>query len=230
MDGLTVSRVAIERTVRLVSTARLREAVLLDLVDPDELDALAEIEGATSNRLLAQDRGAGDVDRHEMVFGVSHANFINAAFAYARPGSPNRFNGTDRGAWYAGFEPETSLAEVRHHLTAFLAATGVYQATVDYAELLASFAGEYVDLRPNPDHPALAPEPAAGYPAGNALANATRASGYYGIIYPSVRNPGGTCIVALVPHAVQSVVQGDIYRMQWRGQPEPSITRIDALI
>ena len=224
---MTVSRVAIERTVRLVSTARLREAVLLDLVDPDEMEALAEIEGATSNRLLAQDRGAGDVDRHELVFGVSHANFINAAFAYAKPGSPNRFNGTDRGAWYAGFELETSLAEVRHHLTAFLAATGVYQATVDYAELLASFAGEYVDLRTNPDHPALAPDPAAGYPAGNALANATRASGYYGIIYPSVRNPGGTCIVALVPHAVQSVVQGDIYRMQWRGLPEPAVTRID---
>jgi len=226
LDGLTVSRIAIERTVRLVTTARLREAVLLDLVDPDELDALAEIEGSTSNRLRAQDRGFGDINPHEMVFGVPHANFINAAFAYAKPLSLNRFNGPDRGAWYAGFELETSLAEVTFHLTAFLADTGVYDATVEYAELFASFAGEYLDLRPHPNHPALDPDGSVGYPVGNALANTTRASGFYGIVYPSVRNPRGTCLVALVPHAVQSVVQGKVYRLVWQGSPDPHISDV----
>ncbi len=55
---LPIVREAFGRTVRLVSTARLRDPVLLQLIDDeDELGALAEIEGATSARLVAEGRG-----------------------------------------------------------------------------------------------------------------------------------------------------------------------------
>ena len=53
-----VATIAIERAVRLVSTARLRDPVLLALVDPTMLDDLAEIEGATSFRLTEQSHAA----------------------------------------------------------------------------------------------------------------------------------------------------------------------------
>jgi len=227
LDGLTITREALARTVRLVTTARLRPSVLLGLVGEEDLAALAEIEGATSNRLRAQAGGAGDLAAYEMIFGVPHAVFINAAFAYAKPREPNRFNGADRGAWYAALAVATSLAEVAFHLTEALSMTGVFEAVVEYAELYASFAGEFVDLRRHPDHPALRPEKAVGYPAGNLLADAVRARGLNGIIYPSVRHPGGTCIAALFPHAVQSVAEGDVYRLTWRGTPEPSIERAE---
>jgi RES domain-containing protein len=226
LQELTVTREALPRTVRLVSTARLRDPVLLRLADASELDALAEIEGATSSRLIAEARGTSAINPHELVFGVPHSAHINAAFAYARPRALNRFNGPERGAWYAALELETSLAEVSFHLTRFLAETGVYEAVVDYAELYASFAGEFVDLRPLPDHPALDPDPDAGYPAGNALADEARATGLNGIIYPSVRRTGGTCIAALFPHAVQSVAQGDVWRLTWAGAPEPSVEKL----
>ena len=226
IDDIPVAREALPRTVRLVSSARLRESVLLGLADANDLDALAEIEGATSGRLIAEARGLGGVSPHELVHGVPHAAHINAAFAYARPDALNRFNGPERGAWYAALEVETSLAEVGFHLTRFLAATGVYEAIVEYGELYASFAGEFVDLRAAPDHPALDPDPAAGYPAGNRLADAARAEGLNGIIYPSVRRAGGTCIAALFPHAVQSVAQGDVWRLTWAGSPEPVTQRI----
>lgn len=226
LEGLTITQGALPRTIRLVTTARLRESVLLGLVGEDDLEALAEIEGATSNRLLTQMRGSGEVQPYEMVYGVPCAHFINAAFAYAKPREPNRFNGSDRGAWYGGFELETSIAEVRFHMTQMLAATGVFDATVDYAELHASFAGDFLDLREHSDHPSLNPEKGAGYPAGNALAEAVRVKGHNGIIYPSVRHTGGTCIVALFPHAVQSVAQGAIHRMTWNGSPEPIVERL----
>lgn len=228
LEGLTITRDALPRTIRLVTTARLRPPVLSRLVDAEELAALAEIEGATSNRLMAQNRGTADVQSYELVYGVPHAAFINASFAYAKPRDPNRFNGSERGAWYAALELDTCLAEVRHHLTEVLSHTGVYEAVVDYAELYASFAGEFVDLRPHGDHICLNPEKAIGYPAGNALADAARARGLNGIIYPSVRRQGGTCIAALFPHAVQSIAQGDVYRMTWRGSPEPDIERVAA--
>lgn len=226
LEELTVSRHAIERTIRLVTTARLRESVLLDLVDQDDLAALAEIEGATSNRLIAQSRGTSDVQSYELVYGVPHASFINAAFAYAKPREPSRFSAADRGAWYASLELETGLYEVRFHMTEMLAATDTFEATVEYAELFASFAGEFVDLRTSPDVTALNPNKAIGYPAGNALADAARAKGLNGIIYPSVRHTGGVCVAALFPHAVQSVAQGDVYRMTWHGTPEPNIAKV----
>jgi hypothetical protein len=226
LEGLTITRDALPRTTRLVTTARLRPPVLRRLVDADDLAALAEIEGATSNRLLAQNRGTADVQAYELVYGVPHAAFINASFAYAKPREANRFNGAERGAWYAALDLETCLAEVRHHLTEALAQTGVFEATVDYAELHASFAGEFVDLRRHADHVCLHPDKKVGYPAGNALADAARARGLNGIIYPSVRHAGGTCIAALFPHAVQSVAQGDVYRMIWRGAPEATIEKV----
>ena len=58
IEGLPVIREAFPRTVRLVTTARLRDSVLLALVDQAELDALAEIERATSQRLIIQERGS----------------------------------------------------------------------------------------------------------------------------------------------------------------------------
>ena len=224
IDGIPVATEAFPRTVRLVTTARLREAVLRPLVDSDEeLKLLAEIEGATSARLVAEHRGIAGLAANELVHDVPHAHFINAAFAYARPREPNRFNGTARGAWYAALELATCLAEVGYHITAFLADAGRFEAVVEYAELYASMSGDFLDMRQTPAHPALDPDKARAYPLGNALALEARALGLNGVIYPSVRHTGGTCIVALRPAAVQSVRQGDVYRMVWRGSPDPSI-------
>lgn len=224
VDGVPVVTEAFPRTVRLVTTARLRAAVLAPLVDgDDELALLAEIEGATNTRLVAQDRGISGLAANELVYDVPHAHFINASFAYAKPQQPNRFNGADRGAWYAALDVATCLREVGYHLTNALADAGDYNATVDYAEMFCSLAGEFLDLRQVPDHPSLDPDKARAYPLGNALAEGARAAGLNGIIYPSVRHAGGTCLVALRPAAVQSVRQGAVYRMIWCGDPTPAI-------
>jgi RES domain-containing protein len=226
LTGLRVVREAFPRTVRLVTSARLRESVLLALVGADELDPLAEIEGATSARLQAEHRGLGTIDARELVHGVPHASFINASFAYAKPRELNRFNGPGRGAWYAALDVATCLAEVGHHMTEFLGRAGSYAATIEYTEIHASLAGEYLDLRDAAGHLCLDPDPVIGYPAGNAIADAARGLGLKGIIYPSVRHPGGTCFVALSPHAVQSAAMGDSYRLVWNGTAEPVISRI----
>ena len=224
IDGVPIVVEAFPRTVRLVTTARLRTAVLAALADSeDELADLAEIEGATSARMIAQERGISGLRANELVYDVPHAHFINASFAYAKPQQPNRFNGPNRGAWYAALVVATCLAEVGFHLTNMLADAGDYNATVEYAEMFSSMAGDFLDLRQAPAHPALGADIATAYPVGNALADGARAAGLNGIIYPSVRHAGGTCIAALRPAAVQSVRQGAVYRMIWRGSPTPTI-------
>jgi RES domain-containing protein len=223
-----VRRIAHDRTIRLVATARLRDPVLLKLVAQTDLAALEEIESATSGRLRAQQAGAERLDRRELVYGLAHAHFINAAFAYFMPRRLNRFNGPGRGAWYAALALDTCVAEVTFHMERELANIADFNAIVDYAELYASFIGDFVDLRAaNPRPEFLDPDPDKSYAAGNGYADAVRAAGHYGILYPSVRHAGGTCLVALVPHAVQSVAQGAVIRLAWTGKPGPRVSQLD---
>lgn len=227
IDGVPIIRDGFAKTVRLVTTARLREAVLKALVDSEkELEELAEIDGATSTRLVAEARGLAQISARDLIHNVPGASFVNASFAYSKPRELNRFNAPGRGAWYAALVVETCLAEVAFHMTEFLGRTGVFEVTVDYAELHASLAGEYLDLRKKPSHPSLSKDMTTGYKAGNALADAAIAKGINGIIYPSLRHKTGICFAVLFPHAVQSVAQGDVFRLKWTGNPSPSIERL----
>lgn len=81
-DAYAVMRIAEPRTIRLVSTKRLEDPVLKRLVASEQrLHDLAEIEGATSGRLVSQRRGDDHITPAEFVAGIPHAAFINAAFA-----------------------------------------------------------------------------------------------------------------------------------------------------
>ena len=219
------------RAVRLVASGRLRDPVLCLLLDDrrmigrsaEELAALArdlaEIEGGTSARLNAQSTLSA-------VFpsGRPHANFVNAAFAYWRPRERNRFNDAGFGAWYAAFEVETAIAEVTFHIGRELERVRDWHATVEWSEMWASFAGAFVDLRGVEPRPVcLDPDIAVGYAAGNVVAREVREAGHNGIIYPSVRRAGGTCLVALWPHVVQSVAQGGVIRAVWDGASVPAV-------
>src|SRR3984957_14693912 len=225
LNGLPVVREAFPRTIRLVSTARLRPPVLEGLVSAEDAAALAEIEGATSNRLLAERRGTEGIGRDEVIHGLPYAIVVNAAFAYWKPREANRFN-APHGAWYAALDVGTCLREVAHHMSEFLARSGQLKGVVEYSEMFASMAGEFVGLRQAPGHPCLDPDPTVGYPVGNAIADAACGQGLNGIIYLSARQAGGTCIAALRPHAVQSVAPGAVYRLEWSGDREPAVTRI----
>ena len=215
-------------TVRLISTGRLKDPVLLPLAaNHGVLEDLAELESVTNGRLQAQEVGLRDLHPRELVFGRAGHTFINAAFTHTRPGG-NRFNGEGRGAWYCGFSAETALGEVSYHLTRELAAIGRFENVTDYAELIADFFARFHDLRrlDHADELALQVDPAIGYPAGQALAARLRQEAdSNGIVYPSVRHAGGTCLAAFRPDLVQNLRQGGIWRIEWLGTPTPSVTR-----
>ncbi|PSJ62464.1 RES family NAD+ phosphorylase [Kumtagia ephedrae] len=216
-------------TIRLISTGRLKQPVLLPLAaNREELENLAELEGATSGRLQAQEGGLPDLDPRELVFGRPGYTFVNAAFAYTRPGG-NRFNDDARGAWYCGFDADTALGEVSFHLTRELAAVDRFDNVTDYAELVADFVGSFHDLRGSEfsEHPVLDPDTEVAYPAGQALARHLRKElAAIGLVYPSVRYAGGTCLAAFHPDLVQNLRQGGIWRLEWRGSPIPTITGV----
>lgn len=156
----------------------------------------------------------------ELVAGQPHIAFINAAFSYWRLNELNRFNGPGRGAWYAALALQTCLAEVSFHMLRELERVNDFSATVDYAEMFASFAGRFVDLRKiSSAAPCLDPEPAVGYPAGNTLANEVIAKGHNGIIYPSVRHKRGTPCCALSSRStVGQAGKSSSIEVEWRAK------------
>lgn len=229
MTGLPVSDLAQAGTVRLIPSARLQPPALDPLADTEgERDDIAEIEGFTNARLVAPNGGLLDIEQGELLtpaYGWGHT-YINAAFIYTRA-SGNRFNGPERGAWYAAFDVETSLAEVAYHLARELTAINRYDNETDYGELIADFIGTFHDARQvsgAPDY--LHDDTAVAYPAGQRLAVQLRGRGSRGLIYPSVRHPGGTCIAVFKPSVVQNLRQGGMWRLTWRGRPEAEIVRV----
>lgn len=219
--------------VRLIPETRHKPPVLRGLVDTDEeADILAALEGETSARLIAEREGSAALDRRELVFarrahdlrlyGESH---INAAFTYTRP-TGNRFNTGDRGAWYCSYDTLTSAEEVAFHRTRELGFVGRYEDEARYVELLADFIGDFPDLHNEPGHPALKADTDTGYPAGQALAADLRRAGHRGLLYPSVRRPGGRCFVAFDPGVVQNVRPGASWRLTWTGSPEYAVEAI----
>jgi hypothetical protein len=76
---------------------------------------------------------------------VPNAQIINAAFTHAHP-LGSRFNGPERGAWYARFALETQ-AEITFHKTVQFSEIGCFDDEASYADCLADFSGDFHDLR-----------------------------------------------------------------------------------
>ena len=212
--------------VRLIPETRHKPPVLRGLVDTDDEAAiLATLEAETSARLITEREGSPGIDLRELAFArrardlaVYGQTHINAAFTYTRT-TGNRFNGGDRGAWYCSYDSQTSAEEVGFHRTRELGFVGRYHDESRYVELLADFIGDFPDLSDDPGHPALHPDPARGYAAGQALALALRREAHRGLLYPSVRRPGGRCFVAFDPGIIQNVRPGASWTLIWSGSP-----------
>lgn len=198
------------------------ESVLADIADDSEhLNLIFEVDAATNDRLGA---GAGllpGIGPAELVAGVPCAAVINASFCHAHPLGA-RFSGPDRGAWYAGFDVETAQAEVGFHKSVQLAEIGVFEDTVTCDDYLADFSAAFHDLRrARAFKDCLDP---GSYVASQTLAERLLTAGALGVVYPSVRHRGGTCVACFRPALVGNVRRAKTYRFTWSGDSVPTVT------
>ena len=183
------------------------ETVLTRLTeDPKDLQKLFELEGATNDRLLGESGLLPGITVRELVFGLSYSHVVNAAFTHTSP-LGNRFNGPERGAWYAGFSRKTSELEVAYHRSQELKEIRWAEREVfTYVDFLADFRGEFHDLRgATPFANCLDP---SSYKASQRLASELLEAGSAGVVYPSVRHAGGVCIGCFRPALVNNVRKG----------------------
>lgn len=198
------------------------DSVLARIADGDaHLADIFDLDNATNDRLLAENNLLPGIGIHELVFGVPYFRIVNAAFCHPHP-LGSRFNGPDRGAWYAAFELATAQAEVVFHKTIELAEVDWFDEDITYDDYLADFSAEFHDIR-NPGRFAdcLA---ADTYRASQDLAQQLLHAGSLGVVYPSVRRGNGTCLACFRPPLVGNVRKGKTFRFAWKGGPKPEIS------
>jgi RES domain len=211
-------------THRLVPS-KYRESVLARIANDDDLRAIFDLEQATNDRLLAEHQRLPDIGPHELIFGVPSYHVINAAFCHAHP-LGGRFNGPDRGAWYAGFELRTAQAEVAFHRSLELAEIDWRADEVaTYDDYLADFSGEFHDLRRDRRFAScLDPE---SYESSQGLGQRLLDRGSLGLVYPSVRRSGGTCLACFRPAVVANVRRDGRYAFTFSRAELQSVKRVN---
>lgn len=191
--------------------------------DAAHLADIFDLDHATNDRLLAENALLPGIGIHELVFAIPHYRIVNAAFVHAHP-LGSRFNGPDRGAWYAAFDLATSQAEIAFHKSTEYTEISRFEDSVTYDDYQADFSAEFHDLRTDPAFaPCLVPD---SYVASQTLAAQLLEAGSLGITYPSVRHAGGTCLACFRPALVGNVRKRETYRFTWHGSPMPAIAMV----
>jgi hypothetical protein len=115
----------------------------------------------------------------------------------------------------AGFDLETSVAEVAFHRRRFLSEGRIHgPQSSEHTEYLADFYGEFHILDEYERVICLQPEPIPDcYCRSQELATKLLFERSNGIVYPSVRRKSGTCIVCFRPALVVDPRQGKHYRL-----------------
>jgi RES domain-containing protein len=209
-------------THRLIPAKFVQGSVLEALRLPAEtISELSELDAATNERKVGERGGNPAISPLELVYEIPEAHIVNAAFTHPGPFG-GRFHSSRRGAWYAGVELETSVREVAFHKRRFLREAHFEgRRAFDYAEFLADFSGRFHFLDEPEMTECLRPEPVPQcYAAGQALAQSLLVGKALGIVYPSVRHLGGTCIACFRPALVYNPRRAKAYSISMAADSE----------
>jgi hypothetical protein len=218
---MSLTTVDLRDTHRLVPGRHPATGILDRVTSPTDLEAVVEIEGWTDDRVSTELGILRRIPQADWVLGAPFATVIMAAFCHPRTGG-GRFNDHRLGAWYAAFDLETAHREVIHHRTLDLEEIGLPDARIEVHDYLADFQAIFHDVRaPGPEHDAL--HDPSGYEVSQRFAGALRESGSNGVLYRSVRRPGGSCIACFKPRLVSRVRPSGRFEYRWAGAREPIV-------
>jgi len=160
------------------------------VADPADLEAVYAIEAMTNDRLRDEAGELSLVPPEDRVSGPGSSP-IMAAFTHLNPVG-DRFTDGSYGVFYAGLTLATAIDETRHHRTQFLEATDEPAQELDMRVYAVDLDASLHDIRGQRE--AL---PALYHPSSYAVSQETartlRDARSDGMVYESVRDPGGEC-------------------------------------
>jgi len=186
-----------------------------DIADPADWPLLLSAEQKTNPRLM-ETIGNLDLIPPARRVGGDGASYLMAPFTHVSADRPTRFGTGAFGVLYIGDSFETALAETIHHHERFMQRTHEPAGwTSQFRELVLDASLTAHDLT---DAAACAEalDP-ADYREARRIGAALRAAGSDGVLYPSVRRPGGLCLGLFYPDLASSPVQGRHLDYHWNG-------------
>lgn len=187
---------------------------------PGDLDAVFEIEAMTNDRLRDEVGALALVAPEDRVSGPG-TTAIMAAFTHLNP-EGSRFTDGSFGVFYAGLTLETAIAETRHHRARFLAATDEPAQEIDMRVYAVDLTADLHDIRDLADSHAPLYDPGS-YSQSQRLGAELREAGSDGILYRSVRQPGGECAAAFRPRLLSNCRQERHLCYVWDGSAVTTI-------
>jgi hypothetical protein len=209
---------------RLIASRYPTVGILDWIARPDDLKAMFELEAWTNDRISTELGLLHVIPRDEWVVGQPMSSVVMAAFCHPRTGGA-RFSTGERGAWYAARRLDTALAETVFHRTRELAEVGHFDTRVQMRLYQAAIRGSFHDIRSGaPQYrPLYDPD---SYVASQRFARDLLDSGSNGIVYNSVRHPGGECVACFRPALMRRTRIASHYEYVWEGTPTPRIRRL----
>ena len=214
--SLPITRIAWRGAVRIIRSIFPPIDLFEDIADPADWPLLLSAEQKTNPRLM-ENVGALALVPPERRVGGPGASWLMAPFTHVSPDRPSRFTDGSYGVLYAGHRFEVALFETIHHHQRFMARTGEAPGwTSQFREILLDISADLHDLRGTDPVLAAALDPADHGP-GQTLGAALRAAGADGVVYPSVRCPGGECAGLFYPDLAHNPRQGRHLDYHWDG-------------
>lgn len=193
---------------------------LFDAVaDPADLDAVFALEALTNDRLREQLGHLRRIPPERRVSGPGTTP-VMSAFTHVHPDG-GRFSTAKFGAYYAARELPTGIAETVYHRERFLRASKEPPIDLQMRSYQGNVRADLHDVRGG-NWPRL--HDPHSYAISQAFATRLRDKGSEGIVFDSVRKPGGQCVALFYPDLIGPVKQGPHLLYRWDG------ARIEAFI
>lgn len=193
---------------------------LFDAVaDPADLDAVFALEALTNDRLREQLGHLRRIPPERRVSGPGTTP-VMSAFTHVHPDG-GRFSTAKFGAYYAARELPTAIAETVYHRERFLRASNEPPIDLQMRSYQGNVRADLHDVRGG-DWPRL--HDPHSYAISQAFATRLRDKGSEGIVFDSVRKPGGQCVALFYPDLIGPVKQGPHLLYRWDG------ARIEAFV
>ena len=210
-------RISWPRAVRIIRSRYPTIDLFDDIADPADWPLLIGAEQKTNPRLM-ESIGNIDLVPENRRVGGHGATYLMAPFTHVSPDRPSRFSDGTFGVLYVAQIFEVALLETVHHHARFMAATREQPGwTSQFREIILDVSANLHELRANDPAFAAALDP-DDYAAGQSLGQAVRNAGTDGIVYPSVRYPGGTCAGLFYPDLGSNARQGRHLDYHWNGE------------
>ncbi len=180
---------------------------------PEEMELAFEIESMTNDRLLDE---VGDIQLVSAEDRISGPGTSPVMASFTHIGFGSRFATEQFGVYYAGSSLDTAIAETVFHKEREFAAAGEESIELTMRVYIGAVALPMHDIR-GADYDYLHdPEP-AHYSESQVFSTSMRSKGSNGLLYKSVRYPGGECIAAFKPRAVAVPRQSCHLKYFWDG-------------